>query len=253
MKKKNIKDLAIPRILSDDTPFAIREAFNLLRTNLMYTMSDNGEGAPVYAVTSTTESAGKSTVIVNLAISFAQLNKKVLIVDGDMRRPVIHNYLDIDSQNSGLSELISGINNNVTIRDVRPNLDVITSGRIPPNPSELITSPRFEEYLNKWRQEYDIIFIDFPPIGIVTDAIANCKLVNGYIFVIRSGRSNAKSINACIESMEQVGAKIAGIVLNDYNIKGSSAYHRSGSRYSKQSISKYETAAKNNGNKSSDK
>ena len=253
MKKKNTKDIAVPRILSDDTPFAIREAFNLLRTNLMYTLSDSTDGAPIYAVTSTTESAGKSTVIVNLAISFAQLNKKVLIIDGDMRRPVIHTYLDIDSRVNGLSELISGINNDVTIKNVRPNLDVITSGRIPPNPSELIISPRFEEYLNAWKKEYDIIFIDFPPIGIVTDAIANCKIVNGYIFVVRSGRCNAKSINACIESMEQVGAKIVGVVLNDYNIKGSSNYSRGNSRYSKQTISKYETAAKQNSSKGSDK
>lgn len=243
MKKKSIKENLSKKILKDDSPFAIREAFNLLRTNLMYTMSDNSDGAPIYAVTSTTENAGKSTVIANLAISFAQIDKKVLLVDGDMRCPVVHSHFDIDSHNNGLSELISGIKKDVVLKDVYPNLDIITSGRIPPNPSELITSPRFAEYIEQWRKEYDIVFIDFPPVGIVTDSIANCKMITGYIFVVRSGQCSAKSINASINAMEQVGAKIAGIVLNDHNIKGSDRYKHNSSRYSKQAMTKYEQVA----------
>ena len=172
------------KILTEDAPFAIREAFNLLRTNLMYTMTHSGGDAPIYAVTSTNENAGKSTVIANLALAFAQLDKKVLLIDGDMRCPVIHKHFNIDSHKNGLSELISGIKDDVTIKDVCPNLDVITSGRIPPNPSELLMGPRFVEYVEKWKKEYDIIFIDFPPIGIVTDAIVNCNSITGYIFVL---------------------------------------------------------------------
>jgi capsular exopolysaccharide synthesis family protein len=210
----------------------------------MYTISDNTDGAPVLAVTSTNENAGKSTIIVNLAISFAQLDKKVLLIDGDMRCPVVHRHFEMESHDKGLSEVISGIETDVINHDVRPGLDVITSGRIPPNPSELITSPKFTELLNNWKQQYDIIFIDFPPIGVVTDSLAACKNVNGYVFVVRAGSSSAKSINSAISAIEQVGAKIVGVVLNDYNMKGARRYKHVSSHYSRKATSRYESASK---------
>ena len=240
------------KILTDDAPFAIREAFNLLRTNLMYTMTHSDGDAPIYAVTSTNENAGKSTVIANLAVAFAQLDKKVLLIDGDMRCPVIHKHFSLDSHRNGLSELISGMKDDVIAQGVCPNLDVITSGRIPPNPSELLMGPRFDKYMEKWKKEYDLIFIDFPPIGIVTDAIANSKDITGYIFVVRSGKSSSKEIVSSISTLEQVGAKIVGIVLNDYNIKGAGKYKykHNNSRYKKESMSRYEKTAVNNTNES---
>lgn len=225
MKKKVISNNTEPKILDTAAPFAIREAFNQLRTNLMYTIADNTGDAPVFAVTSSTEHTGKSTVITNLAISFTQLDQKVLLIDADLRCPVLHDYFGFDDQHQGLSEYISGIAKDVIVRDIRPNLDLITSGRIPPNPSELLTSPRFAACLEAWKKEYDIIFIDFPPIGIVTDSIANFKAITGYIFTVRSGKSTAKRINASIEAMERIGAKIVGVVLNDYDIKGSGRYN----------------------------
>ncbi len=241
---KGYKENHTAKVLTEDSPFAIREAFNLLRTNLMYTISDNTDGAPVLGVTSTNENAGKSTIIANLAISFAQLNKKVLLIDGDMRCPVVHKHFELESHDKGLSELISGIESDVIIHDIRPGLDIITSGRIPPNPSELITSPKFADLLDMWKKEYDIIFIDFPPIGVVTDSIAGCKNVNGYIFVVRAGSTNAKSINASIAAIERVGAKIVGVVLNDYNMKGANRYKHISSHYSRKAMSRYEASAK---------
>ena len=126
---------------------------------------------------------------------------------------------------------MTGIENNVINKDVVPCLDVITSGRIPPNPSELITGTKFASFIAEAKSRYDIIFIDFPPVGIVSDAVANCKSVSGYIFAVRSGKSTAKSVNEAIDSMEQVGAKIAGIVLNDYNMKGAEYVKRRSSLY----------------------
>ncbi len=242
----NIKEALNPKILDNDTPFAIREAFNLLRTNLMYTIADNDSGAPVFAVTSHNEGAGKSTVLTNLAISFTQLDKKVLLIDADLRCPVLHDYFGFDDKQHGLSELISGISKDVIIRNVRPNLDLITSGRIPPNPSELITSPNFADHIENWKKEYDMIFIDFPPIGIVADSVANCKSISGYIFTVRAGRSTAKSINKSIEDMERLGAKIIGVVLNDYRLKGSGYYNSRHSRYKYNSkTSAYQANAEN--------
>ena len=238
MRKKESKEITSVHVMNQDAPFAIRESFNMLRTNLLYTITEEQNGCPIYGIASTNENTGKSTVITNLAISFTHLGKKVLLIDGDMRCPTIHLYFDIDKHHVGLSEMISGIESDVMVKDAVPGLDVITSGRIPPNPSELITSPRFLELLNHWRQEYDIIFIDFPPISIVTDAIAVCKNITGYIFAIRSGRSNAKAVKSAIESMERLGAKIVGVVLNDYNLKDVKGHRYANSRYS--TYSKYQ-------------
>ena len=231
MKKSSIVTAFNPRVLDESVPFAIRESFNLLRTNLMYTISDDESGAPVFAITSDNQSAGKSTVITNLAISFTQIGHRVLLIDADLRRPTVHTYFGISEKSKGLSELLSGIESDVVNVDVLPGLDIITSGRIPPNPSELITSTKFASFLLDAKSKYDVIFIDFPPIGIVSDAVASCKSVSGYIFAVRSGKSSAKSVNEAIRSMEQVGAKIAGIVINDRNIKGSSYVKHKSSRY----------------------
>ncbi len=219
MKKTELRDMNHFFLLDETTPFAIRESFNMLRTNLMYSMKKSTDGCPVFAAASCREGAGKSTIFANLSVSFTHLDKKILLIDGDMRCPTLHDYFGVDKRHVGLSELISGIADDVLIPSVLPGLDLITGGRIPPNPSELITSPRFLELLHQWRQEYDVIFIDFPPIGIVTDALAICQQITGYIFCVRSGRTSAKSINAAIESMERLGAKIVGVVLNDYNMK----------------------------------
>lgn len=231
--KKILNDTTKVKTLAPDAPFAIREAFNQLRTNLMYTITDNENEAPVFAITSTAEDTGKSMIITNLAISFSQINKKVLLVDADLRCPVLHDYFGFDDKQSGLSDYISGLCDNVVISNVRENLDLVTSGRIPPNPSELLTSHRFTSCLDAWKKEYDIIFIDFPPVGIVIDSVVNLKSVTGYIFTVRAGRSTAKKINSSLEMMERLGAKIVGVVLNDYDIKGS-GYYRHDHKYNKK-------------------
>lgn len=225
MKRNIVKNVTDVRLVDENTPFAIREAFNLLRTNLMYTITEDTEGCPVYAMTSAGESTGKSTVIANLALSFTNLSKRVLLIDGDMRCPSLHRFFQLNPKQSGLSELLSGIETDVMIRDVRPGLDIISSGRIPPNPSELVTGSRFAELLAEWKTAYDIIFIDFPPVDILTDALAVSQSITGYLFTVRSGKNNAKAINGAIHQIEKIGAKIVGVILNDYNMKGTKSYH----------------------------
>ena len=212
------------RVLSDNSPFAVREAFNHIRTNLMYTRKDDQNGCPVYAITSAGESTGKSTVIANLAISYTKINKKVLVIDADMRCPVQYLFFDLDIDYTGLSEVLSSIVNDPydAIQHTSfENLDIITSGVIPPNPSELLLSSRFSSIIEKFRHVYDVIFIDFPPIDIVTDAIATFENITGYIFVIRANKSDSKNVRTTVDMMERLGAKILGIVLNDANIKSS--------------------------------
>ena len=239
MKKKNQKALhnGPAKVLNSKTPFAVSESFNQLRTNLMYATPADVK-CPVYAISSVKEASGKSTIIANLAISFSQIGKKVLLIDGDMRCPAIYSFFGAEKRQNGLSELISGIESNVIMREVRPGLDLITSGRIPPNPSELLSSAKLRELLAEWRKEYDAIFFDFPPMGVVSDAVILSDEITGYIFSILSGRDHAKSILATIDAMEQVGAKILGTVLNDYDIKAS-GYYSYRYRYNYKYRSKY--------------
>jgi capsular exopolysaccharide synthesis family protein len=214
----------------------------------MYTKKDDQNGNPVYAITSAGEATGKSTVIANLALSYSKTNKKVLIIDADMRCPVQNLIFELDNEHAGLSEILSSIVEDPTeaIRKTQfENLDIITSGAVPPNPSELLIGSRFTDILQKFRHIYDVIFIDFPPIGIVTDAIATFESITGYIFVVRANHSDSKQVCAVVETMERVGAKILGIVLNDVNIKTNKSYYRS----SYSSDSHYNTDVKNKNSK----
>lgn len=239
------KKIATPenetRLLNASTPFAIREAFNHLRTNLMYTLNDD-EGCPVFAITSADESAGKSTVVANIAIAYAMASKKVLLIDGDMRAPMQCKIFNLDKTLPGLSELLSGIEDNPA-NLIHPTesegLSLLLAGMTPPNPAELIMSNRFEYYLKNWRMEYDAIFIDFPPVGIVTDTLAVNKLVTGYVFVARSEKSDSRKITAALDSMAKVDAKVLGIILNAVNSK---SYNRRAHRGKKNSYyaSRYE-------------
>ena len=208
--------------MNESTPFAIRESFNQLRANLMYSVHDS-EGAPVYAITSAEPGVGKSTVSANIAFSFSQIGKKVLLIDADMRLPAQYKFFGYDKKQYGFSELLSGIVKEPSdaISTYSESLHVITSGCIPPNPAELLLSKRLECLIEQWKKEYDIIFIDFPPLGIVTDPVETAKLVDGYIFVARANLSKAKHVNAAIASLKQVGAKITGIVINGTSYKDS--------------------------------
>jgi len=222
-------------VLSDKAPFAIRESFGALRTNLLYTSSD-GERSSIFAITSDLEASGKSMIISNIAISFAQIGKKVLLVDADMRCPVIENYFNYDAERTGLSEYLSGQVHNreeYIYPSEYESLDILGSGKIPPNPSDLVLNPRFSELLEGLKAEYDYILVDFPPIGVCSDAVAISKIVTGYIMVVRSEYSKEPSTIAAIQALRSVEGNIVGVVLNDVNAKrgGRYGYYRSGYNY----------------------
>ncbi|MBO5938316.1 MAG: CpsD/CapB family tyrosine-protein kinase [Clostridia bacterium] len=242
MKKNKRKNRShdTAKVLDAKSPFAVSEGFNQLRTNLMYATPAD-DACPVYAITSVREASGKSTVMANLAVSFSQIGKRVLLIDGDMRCPTIYNYFSLEKRRKGLSELLSGIETEEVATEVRPNLFVITSGRIPPNPSELLSSPKMKELLAEWKQTYDAIFLDFPPMGVVSDCVILSDEITGYIFTIHSGSDQANSVLFTIDAMEQIGAKILGTVLNDFDPKASSSYssYNYRSRYSTYYASSY--------------
>ncbi|MBO5683027.1 MAG: CpsD/CapB family tyrosine-protein kinase [Clostridia bacterium] len=204
-------------LISDTTPFSVKESFNLLRTNIIYSAT-NSEGAAVYGISSATAASGKSTVIANLAISLANMSKRVLLVDADMRCPVQSKLFGYKKEATGLSEILSGIIKNkaeaIITLPQHENLFIIPSGFIPPNPAELLMSAKFRDLVAELKGEFDIILFDFPPIGVVTDSIAAVECFDGYIFVVRSGVSKIGDIKQSISQIETLGGKIVGIVLN---------------------------------------
>ncbi len=210
------------RILSKDTPFAISEAFKLLRTNLCYTAQ--ADGCSVYAITSAYVSAGKSLITANAAVSFAQMGKRVLLLDGDLRCPVQHTIFKVDPAVNGLSEVLAGLCEPEDIHIYRPSvicdcLDIVTSGKTPPNPAELLASERMTKLIERFKQEYDVIFIDLPPVCEVSDAGVISHLVTGYSFVVRAGYSDVRVISAAVDTMNGYGASVFGFILNDVDIK----------------------------------
>lgn len=198
-------------MISDNSRFAIVESYKSARTNIMFSLS--GDDDKVFAVTSYSKGEGKSTVSSNLAISFAKMEKHVLLLDCDLRRPNLHNIFKLENK-TGLSNVIGkmGSFEETVHRDVLPNLDILTSGTIPPNPSELIGSNRFKQLVQRAKAEYDYIIIDTPPIGVVADALLLKDLVAGYTVVVRERSTTHGDIQNLLEGIKMADCKLLGFI-----------------------------------------
>jgi capsular exopolysaccharide synthesis family protein len=222
------------KLLGQDTPFAITESFKTLRTNLMYTTGH--VKCPVYGVTSSYQNSGKSLISANLAIAFSVMDKKVLLLDGDMRKPVQHRCFSLTNK-KGASEWLSGLEPLEAVVQTPkgyPTLHVITSGNIPPNPQELLAGENAKACIEQLREVYDVIIIDLPPAGVVSDAIAVTSFVTGHLFVVRAGSDDTESVKRITEFMQQMNCRILGVVLNGIDLKAGeySRYGRKGGKYS---------------------
>ncbi len=206
-------------LVGPDTPFAIGEAFKEIRTNMLYTARD--VKCPVYAITSAFAHAGKSVLIANIAASFAELGKRALLIDADMRNPAQHKIFRTVRTN-GLSEITAGIvedYDSVILPTVAAGLDLIPAGHIPPNPSELLSSVNFEKLILAMQEKYDAIFLDFPPVGVVVDALIPTSLITGYVVAVRSRLDDRRVLAEALASLAGVDAKVLGFILNDVNPK----------------------------------
>lgn len=210
------------KMLCAESPFVVKEAYNSIRTNLLF--SQQGEKCPVFVVTSPTANNGKSINATNMAISFAQMGKRTLLIDSDMRNPTIHRLFSIPVKN-GLSEILAGLTDNITVSKTDiPNLSVLTSGKIPPNPTELLSSARMDKLLDFVKEHYDCVFIDTPPINIVTDATSFSSKATGYILIVKSVVTDIQDVKAAVSSLERLDATIVGFVLNDANNSSGKQY-----------------------------
>lgn len=204
-----------------DPKSPISEAYRNIRTNIEFSNID--EDLKVIMVTSSKQNEGKSTVISNLALSFANLDdKKVLIIDGDLRNPTVHRMFGV-SNTFGMTDILRG---NKTAKECLVHtevegLDVLTAGKVPPNPAEMLGSRRMREFVEGIKGEYDYVFIDAPPIGIVTDAGIISTFTDGSILVVASKETDVEQVKISKERLERVNAKILGVVLNKYEAEGS--------------------------------
>lgn len=216
LKKKKKTTVSYRDILvADGSNFMAVEAFKTIRTNLLY--SAKGGKCPVFAVTSSFAHSGKSIVFANLAISFAKLGKKVLLIDLDMRCPVQHKIFHTDNR-YGASEWLAEIPSDgaeAFRKTEYENLYLMSAGRIPPNPSELLSSDSLRNTLDALKKDFDYIFLDLPPIGVVSDALVVSDHVTGYVYVVRAEYDNKSAVREGFDAMKKSGARLLGFILND--------------------------------------
>ena len=211
------------RILSDNSNFFESEAYKTLRTNIRFAL--RGEGCKKICITSGAPGEGKSITLMNLAISFGQAGKKVLLIDADMRRPAIARLL-VEQPSPGLANVLAGIvpAGEAIRKDLYPNLDILFSGDTPPNPMELLSSDEMEKLISEASKHYDYILIDTPPVGITSDACVVANFLDGVLFLVRQGQSRKDVVKQAIENLQLTGVRILGYVLNGIDIDNDKRY-----------------------------
>lgn len=245
-------------LVGKDINFMASEAYKLLRTKLQFSFVED-INCPIIGVSSALAGEGKSLSSINLAYSLAQLEKRVLLIDCDMRRPSLSTKLPINKV-PGLSNYLTGQTDIATSiqrcqLDENEGFDIIASGNNPPNPIELLSSAKMGNVLTALRQAYDYIIIDLPPVGEVSDAMVASKFVDGILLVVRQNYCNTIALSSAINQFEFIETRILGIVMNCVG-ESQGKYARYGkgyySKYSK--YSKYASAyAKSHENKNSNR
>ena len=202
----------IKLIVKNDPKSPISETYRAIRTNLQF--AGAGKQLKYIAFTSSVPGEGKSTTISNIALTMAQDGKKVLLIDNDLRKPRQHKIFGL--LNKGLTNIIAmGTPFEEAVqKDVFPNLDVLTSGPIPPNPSELLGSEKMLDVLKKVGESYDYVLLDLPPVLAVTDAAIVGNMADGVVLVVRSGLTEPEEAKEAKKRLQAGHANILGVVLN---------------------------------------
>jgi tyrosine-protein kinase Etk/Wzc len=215
------------RLLLKDAQSVASEAFRKLRTNISFARPDSPPRVIVF--TSPSAGDGKSTSVLNLAIALVQQGKRVIVLDGDMRRGGLHKLLN-GSQTPGLSEILVG---QADVESALQSLalesfgsvDLLATGVIPPNPAELLASPRFRSLIEALRPGYDAILVDTPPINLVTDAAIIGRESDGAVVIARAAKTTRGELAHAIGQLRQVQVAVTGMILNDYNAKRDAGYN----------------------------
>jgi capsular exopolysaccharide synthesis family protein len=231
-------------VLLEDPLGAASEAYRALRTGLLYTATQTGRKA--YLVTSAHASEGKTTTLVNLGVGLAQAGTSTVLVSADLRRPTLESLLGFSQdEGPGLSDCLQdrSIAFSDTIKRVIPNLHLVSCGRIPSNPSELLNSPRLPQFLEELETRFEMVLVDSPPVLAVTDSQILAPKLGGAVMVIDASRTRRTSATHAKDELERMGASIVGVVLNAFD--KSSPYY---SEYKANVYSGYsETPTEGNG------
>ncbi len=220
-------------ILSQNSSFYVRESYKSLRTNIRFFQA--GEGCRRFCITSSMAGEGKSITLLNLAITFAESGQRVLLIDADLRRPSQARLL-IERATPGLSNVLAGhCDEDEAIRkSAYPNLDVLFSGEIPPNPSELLGSPRMKKLIDRLSEQYDYILVDAPPVGVVTDACVVARALDGMLFLVRHNKTEKETLARCVQQIKNAGVRLMGFVMNGSEGESGNKY-----KYSYRKKNKY--------------
>ncbi len=241
MAIKSVKNGSGEKIINTElnkTPFAIVESYKNLRTNLISILSKND--GKVLAISSPNAAEGKSTTALNIAITLSQLNKKVVILDTDARKPSIHKKAKINNDAGCMDVLLE----TGTIDDVVVHynnfLDVIPSGAKVKNPSELFSTPAFDKLLKDLQARYDFIILDTPPINVVSDTLIIAQKVDTLVMVIRAGVTKYEAFEYAYDSLKVLDIELDGVIINGSGGKGG--------YYSRNKYSYYRYANQQNSN-----
>ena len=230
-KKKQSKK----QVACENLSFAAKEAFKRLRTNLVMSFPQEDTSCHLIGITSAQPSDGKSTVAINLAFSLAELGKKTLLIDADMRRASIHEKAGME-KTPGLSNLMGSTNSIASaMRKYQSStssgaFNIIPGGDVPQNPSELLNSKRMATLLQTLSTAYEYIIIDLPPIGAVVDAVSVAREIDGMLVVIRENTCPRGLLTECMQQLEYAGVEVLGFVVNGA-LEGSGKKYQYNSKY----------------------
>lgn len=211
--------------LAENLRSPIAEAFRSIRTNIQFSNVD--QPLKSFVVTSAMPGEGKSTVAFNLAVSIAQNGKKVVLVDADLRKPSIYTYIESDSY-IGLTNIIA---QDISYRSALQSLeslellDIVLAGPIPPNPSEILGSMKMKKLLEELKQDYEMVILDSPPVGMFTDAAVISTMVDGAVVVCAAKKTRRDDLAKAVSTLNKVGAKLTGIVINKVRYRKNHSYN----------------------------
>lgn len=222
-KKKNDSEER-KTLLDKEFPFHIVESYKSMRTNIVFSLSTSEK--KIFAVSSADPGEGKSTTSSNIAIALAQADHKVLLIDADMRKPVQHKIFKVKNKN-GLSSVIGRmITPEQSIqKNVIKNLDLLTAGPKPPNPSELLASEQAEKVLNELSEKYDYVVVDTPPVNVVSDAMGISKSLAGILLVLKYGETTFDTTEKAMKKIQLADMNMLGFIINDITGKHHGGYY----------------------------
>ena len=216
-KKANFisSDSDSTKMLHKNLKFTATEQYKIIRANLDFTLPAD-EKCPVIGVTSSMRGEGKSVTAINLSYVLAERGSSVLLIDGDLRIPSIAKKLNIESS-PGLTDLLKGKGAQMSDfrSDILRNWYILPSGAIPPNPSELLGSKKMSTVLNKFKEMFDYIIIDLPPVNIVSDAVSVSRLITGMVVIIREEYTEKKELDDCFRQLQLSNVNVLGCVINE--------------------------------------